>query len=241
MSSVTETKKKKSLKNMLLLRETLLSIITFDKTGEICSQFVGEAEGHNMDLLAINKFLTNEESKDFGSILVRELGLLRLEHDLPIELKNHREEHMSKIFMLIGLTGPIEDYFNIYVDLNPDAKDTPWVFSKYTVLKALEISFKEFNKTYNSICKTSFIKPIDICYLECEGAKDFFNFVDKVNKFVFDYYNKEIIEKIRLMHNISEEEMERMNQEYKDMEPEEEKPDYFLNKPPKKEKEKKKD
>lgn len=242
MSTVQNTKFKKSLKKMLLLRETLKSIITFDKTGDICSEFIREAEDKEIDLVGINSFLTNEETKSFGSILVRELGLMRLEHDLPIELKDHRGEHMSKIFMLIGLVGPILDYYERYKDLNLDAKDKPWVFSKYTVLKALGYSFEEFNKVYNTVCKTSYIQPIDISYLDCEGGEAFFNFVDKINKYNFDYYNREIMEKIRIASNLSEEDVKRMEEEFAaNPPPEEEKPDYFLNKPPKKETKKKED
>lgn len=242
MENVLDSKVRKNLKKMLTLRETLKSVITFDKTGEICSEFVGEAEANGLDLLAINTFLTKEESRDFGCIFIRELSLLRLEHDLPIELKNHREEHMSKIFMIIGLTGQIEEYFIHHADLNLDAKDTPWVFSKYTALKALEFSFRGFNKTYSEICKTSYIKPLDISYLECEGAKDFFSFIDRINKFVFEYYNKELMARLMEINKISEEDLKRIEEEQgpnKNLEALEEKKDYFINKPPKEEKKKK--
>lgn len=194
----------KSLKEMFRLRDALETIIDFDKSKSICSEFVSVAVENDITLFKIVNYIESEVTRSFARPLVRELGLLRLEHDLPIELKNRREEHITKVFSLLTLTGPIEDYFERYVDLNTDAEDKPWIFSKYTVRKSLDLGFKSFNKAYQKISKTSFIKPMEVEYLDSEGAKEFFNFIDKVNKYIFDYYNKEIIEKLRKIHLINE-------------------------------------
>lgn len=177
---------KTKLEAMLDLKEVLVSILDYDKKQEIVNEFIAVLSEMDINHREVCQFLNDPLTNTFGSVILRELSLLRFAMDLPYEYKTQMEEHLTKISFLQVLTSKIDTYFDRYANLNVEAKEDDIVFSKWKVLKAYGVEFDQFNTNYERISKTSFLEPILTEYLEIPGAKTFFKAVEVLVKYCLD-------------------------------------------------------